>query len=83
MSERCANPICNVDIILSKHAAVKRFCSNRCRGIGWALRQAKAIMGQTGVVRFVAILDAIPTERESNCRKGEKHGRDFSNHQAQ
>ena len=56
-SERCSNPFCDAPMAAkNKHAAVKKFCSNRCRLDGYVLRRAKAMLDEAGIVEFNAIL---------------------------
>jgi predicted nucleic acid-binding Zn ribbon protein len=51
--ERCQNPFCNAAI---KPEKGKRYCSDRCRMDGYALRRAKALFDQVGIVEFYTIL---------------------------
>jgi hypothetical protein len=37
----------------------KRFCSDRCRLDGWALKRAKALIAQVGIVEFNMILRGL------------------------
>ena len=53
-SERCANPLCNGTARKSrKHG---RYCSDKCRMDGYALRRAKALLDQVGVIEFHRLL---------------------------
>ena len=35
----------------------RRYCSNRCKLDGYALRRAKALLNKVGIVRFHELLD--------------------------
>ena len=35
----------------------RRYCSNRCKLDGYALRRAKALLNKVGIVRFHTLLD--------------------------
>ena len=59
-SQRCSNPFCNARMKdKNKHAAVKRFCSDRCRLDGYVLRRAKAMVERVGIEEFESILQRI------------------------
>ena len=56
-SERCAKPLCNGTARKSrKHG---RYCSDKCRMDGYALRRAKALLDQVGVIEFNRLLDQV------------------------
>ena len=42
-----------------KRAAVKKFCSDRCRLDGYVLRRANAMVEELGAVAFMEILQRV------------------------
>jgi hypothetical protein len=58
-SQRCANPFCDGSAKRSPRGKHGRYCSDRCRLDGYALRRAKALLDKVGVVRFHTILDEL------------------------
>src|SRR5262249_25716215 len=56
-SERCSNPFCDGTARRSrKHG---RYCSDNCRMDGYALKRAKALLDQVGVIEFNRLLDDL------------------------
>jgi hypothetical protein len=59
-SQRCANPFCDVEVeIKSPRGKHGRYCSDRCRLDGYALRRVKALLDQVGIIRFHALIDQL------------------------
>ena len=57
-SQRCANPFCDGGVtIRSPRGKHGRYCSDHCRMDGYALRRAKALLNQVGVIEFHRLLD--------------------------
>jgi hypothetical protein len=59
-SDKCASPFC--DSIIAPlpdgwRRTARRYCSNRCRFDGYALRRAKALLDKVGVLRFHTLMD--------------------------
>lgn len=55
---RCANPFCE-SVVESKSPRAKhgRYCSDRCRMDGYALRRAKAMLDKVGIIEFHRLLE--------------------------
>ena len=57
-SQPCANPFCQAPVeIKSPRGKHGRYCSDRCRLDGYALRRVKALLVKVGLVRFHTLLD--------------------------
>ena len=59
-SGKCGNPFCNsiIEPLPDGWRRTKRrYCSNRCKLDGYALRRAEALLNCVGIVRFHALLD--------------------------
>ena len=60
-SQRCLNPFCNMVIEPLNHGqwrrTQRRFCSNHCKYDWHALKRAKALLYQVGVVRFYELIE--------------------------
>ena len=55
--ERCSNPFCDGTARkLRKHG---RYCSDKCRMDGYALRRARALLGKVGIVEFHRLLGEV------------------------
>lgn len=52
----CANPFCNTPTTVRTG---KRYCSDRCRMDGYALRRAREMLNKVGVVRFFELLQKV------------------------
>ena len=56
----CANPFCDTPMAdLSPQGKHRRYCCDHCRLDGHALRRAKELLNQVGIVRFHALLDRV------------------------
>ena len=55
--ERCSNPFC--DGTARKSRKHGRYCSDKCRMDGYALRRAKALLNQVGISEFYRLLDKL------------------------
>ena len=59
-SRRCVNPFCNAPMgEVSSQGKHRRYCSDRCRLDGYALRRAKALLNKVGIVRFHTLLEMV------------------------
>jgi len=59
-SDACQNPFCKsvIEPLPDGWRRTKRrYCSNRCKLDGYALRRAKALLNKVGIVRFHELLD--------------------------
>ena len=59
-SDACQNPFCKsvIEPLPDGWRRTKRrYCSNRCKVDGYALRRAKALLNKVGIVRFHELLD--------------------------
>ena len=59
-SDTCQNPFCKsvIEPLPDGWRRTKRrYCSNRCKLDGYALRRAKALLNKVGIVRFHELLD--------------------------
>ncbi len=52
----CDNPFCKTP---TEAKSGKRFCSDRCRMDGYALRRVNALLDRVGVIEFHRILDLL------------------------
>jgi hypothetical protein len=58
--QRCANPFCESSVeVKSPRGKHGRYCSDRCRLDGYALRQVKALLAKVGIVRFHSLMDQV------------------------
>ena len=67
-SDACQNPFCKsvIEALPDGWRRTKRrYCSNRCKLDGYALRRAKALLDRIGVVEFHALLDQVATVDEA------------------
>jgi len=58
-SDRCANPFCEGVARRSARGKHGRYCSDRCRMDGYALRRVKALLDRVGVIEFHRLLDEV------------------------
>lgn len=58
-SGRCANPFCDRQREIKPRGKHGRYCSPKCRMDVWALKRAKALRNQVGVVDFFSKLESI------------------------
>ena len=61
-SGKCGNPFCNSIIEPLPEGyrrTARRYCSNRCKIDGYALRRAKALLNKVGITRFHELLDRL------------------------
>jgi len=61
-SDRCQNPFCKSIIEPlpdGYRRTARRYCSDRCKLDGYALRRAKALLDKVGILRFHTLLDEI------------------------
>ena len=59
-SDKCQNPFCKsvIEPLPDGWRRTKRrYCSNRCKLDGYALRRAKALLSKVGIMRFHELLD--------------------------
>jgi len=59
-SDACQNPFCKsiIEALPDGWRRTKRrYCSNRCKLDGYALRRVKALLNKVGIVRFHTLLD--------------------------
>ena len=59
-SDACQNPFCKSVIEPLPDGwrrTTRRYCSNRCKLDGYAVRRAKALLNKVGIVRFHELLD--------------------------
>ena len=59
-SDTCPNPFCKsiIEALPDGWRRTKRrYCSNRCKLDGYALRRAEALLNRVGIVRFHDLLD--------------------------
>ncbi len=59
-SDTCQNPFCKsiIEALPDGWRRTKRrYCSNRCKLDGYALRRAEALLNKVGIVRFHELLD--------------------------
>ena len=59
-SGKCGNPFCNSIIEPLPYGyrrTARRYCSNRCKLDGYALRRAKALLAKVGISTFHVLLD--------------------------
>ena len=59
-SDTCQNPFCKsiIEALPDRWRRTKRrYCSNRCKLDGYALRRAEALLNRVGIVRFHDLLD--------------------------
>jgi hypothetical protein len=56
-SERCSNPFC--DAVARRSRKHGRYCSDRCRMDGYALRKARELLDRVGIVEFHQLLKRL------------------------
>ncbi len=52
----CDNPFCKAP---TEAKSGKKFCSDHCRMDGYALRRARAMLDQVGIIQFHVLLDQV------------------------
>jgi hypothetical protein len=62
-SDTCGNPFCNSIIEPlpdgCHRRTARRYCSNPCKLDGYALRRAKALLQEVGIIRFHEFLRGV------------------------